>query len=133
MQSQHVIGSKNPRRIQRKGCFFVALRIVSWVLKATGVFLLCVAMIGFLIMFLRAAPELLGSIQYLGEQKMAGFVFFTLIGALLIFPVIGVVGIVLIIIGFILGYFGTEAMETKSVIENDNQITMNHPNTPPPK
>ena len=97
----------SPRRLPKKGCFFTGARIAGLLLKIAGGLLLVIAVIGFIIMLVRIGPGLVELIPNLDHQ-MAGFVFTLYLVNLLIFPVVGLVGAVMVGIGFILGYVGTE-------------------------
>jgi hypothetical protein len=88
--------------------------------------------IGFFFMLVRIGPSLVESIRYIDQQKMAGFIFFTLLGYLLFFPIVGLIGVVMAGIGFVLGHVGTEAIVSKSLIELD-QVRMSQLNEPPTK
>ena len=97
----------SPRRLPKKGCFFTGARIAGLLLKIAGGLLLVIAVIGFIIMLVRIGPGLVELIPNLDHQ-MAGFVFTLYLVNLLIFPVVGLVGAVMVGIGFLLSFIGTE-------------------------
>lgn len=66
----------------------------------------------FYLMLVRIGPTFFGSSQYL-DQRMAGLVFLTSLIYLLIFPIVGLVGVTIAGIGLALGYVGTEPVVAK--------------------
>ena len=98
----------SPRRLPKKGCFFTGVRIAGLLLKVAGGLLLVIAVIGFIIVLVRIAPTMVELVQHL-ENQMAGFVFILSLVNLLVFPVVGLVGAVMVGVGFGLSYVGTEA------------------------
>ncbi|HSO13627.1 MAG TPA: hypothetical protein VLT51_14715 [Anaerolineales bacterium] len=132
MSSKRASVSNKPLRLPRKGFFFTLVRFAGLLLKVAGSLLLGIAVIGFFFMLVRISPSLVESIRYIDQQKMAGFIFFTLLGYLLFFPILGLTGLVMAGIGFVLGHVGTEAIVSKSLIELD-QVQMSQLNEPPTK
>jgi hypothetical protein len=94
-------------RIPKEGCVFSIIRIAGLLLKIAGFLLLAIALIGFVIVLVRIGPTLVEMIPHLDHQ-MAGFVFILYLTNLLIFPVVGLVGAVLVGVGFLLSYYGTK-------------------------
>ena len=132
MLSRRTLISNKPRRLPRKGFIFILVRFAGLLLKVAGSLLLGVAVMGFFLMLVRIGPTLVGSIQTLGQQQMAGFIFFVSLGYLLIFPIIGLVGVVIAGIGLALGHVGTEAIALKSSAGSE-QVLMGQQNEPPTK
>ncbi len=64
------------------------------------------AMIGFIVMLVKAIPTLAGALQF-PEQKMAGFIILMTVGGLLFFVLLGLGGAILVGIGFVLTRWGT--------------------------
>jgi hypothetical protein len=119
------------RRLPRKGSFFTLVRVAGLLLKVAGLLLLVIGLIGFLIMLVRIGPGLGDAVQHL-DQQFAGFIFILLLVNLLIFPFIGLVGIVLAGTGFLLGYLGTEPAVSTSIKRPDH-VQMSQPKQPPTK
>jgi hypothetical protein len=67
------------------------------------------SIVGFVINLVRLWPSLSSAWQY-HEERMAGFLFFVMIGALLAFPILGLVGAVVTGIGLLLGRAGTRSI-----------------------
>jgi len=107
MTSERRMVSNTPHRIPKKGFAFLLIRSAGLLLKVVGLLLCGIAVTGFLIMLVRIVPTIIESIQYI-EQKMAGLIFLTSLSSLLVFPAIGLAGAVIAVLGFALGYFGTE-------------------------
>jgi hypothetical protein len=103
---------KKLRRLPKKGCTFTIARVAGIVFKIAGGLLLVIGVIGFFIMLVRTGPTLVGSIPYL-DQQMAGFIFLISLASVLVFPTVGIVGAVIVGIGFLLGFVGTEPEEGK--------------------
>jgi hypothetical protein len=116
MSSKRALVPKKSHRLPRRGFLFTLVRFAGWLLKVAGLLLLGIAMIGFFLMLVRIGPTFIGSIQYL-DQKMAGFMFLFSLGYLLIFPIVGLVGVAVAGIGLALGFVGTEHH-----VNLDNQI-----------
>ncbi len=130
MASKHVVPPKK-RRLPRKGWFFLLIRITGLLCKIGGLLLLVIGVIGFLIMLVRIGPGLGDAVQHLNQQ-FAGFIFILLLVNLLIFPFIGLVGIVLAGAGFVLSYVGTEPAVSTSIKRPDH-VQMSQPKQPPTK
>jgi hypothetical protein len=111
--------SRKPHRIPRKGFFYLLVRATGLLLKITGLLLLVVGVIGFIFMLVRIGPSALDSLRYLDQQKFAGFVFFMSLGYLVLFPIIGLVGVGLAGIGFVLGLAGTQSTASTQMIHPD--------------
>jgi hypothetical protein len=120
-----------PRRLARKGFLFTLVRFAGLLLKVAGLLLLGIAVIGFFLMLVRFVPTFVGSIRYF-DQKMAGFIFLISLGYLLIFPIVGLVGVAVASIGFALGYVGTEPAASTSMIRPD-PVQMSQLKQPPTK
>ena len=108
MSSERVAVSNKPGRLPKKGTFFGCARIAGWLSIISGLLLLGIAIVGFIAMLIKMGPTLLESAQYMGQQQFAGFTFLLSLGYLAIFPVIGLVGLVMAGIGFVLVRVGTE-------------------------
>ncbi|MBE3143416.1 MAG: hypothetical protein IMZ61_05755 [Planctomycetes bacterium] len=130
MSSKRTLVPNKPRRLPRKGFLFTFVRFAGLLLKGAGL-LLGIAVIGFFIMLVRFVPTLVGSIRYL-DQKMAGFIFLISLGYLLIFPIVGLVGVAIAGIGLALGYVGTEPAMSTSIIRPD-QVQISQLKQPPTK
>ncbi len=131
MSSKRALVPNKPRRLPRKGFLFTLVRFAGLLLKGAGLLLLGIAVIGFFLMLVRNGPTLVGSIRYL-DQKMAGFIFLISLGYLLIFPIVGLVGVAIAGIGLALGYVGTEPAMSTSIIRPD-QVQMSQLKQPPSK
>jgi hypothetical protein len=116
MSSRRALVPNPPQRLPRKGFLFTLVRFVGLLLEVAGLLLLGIAVIGFFLMLVRSGPTFVGSIRYL-DQQMAGFVFLLSLGYLLIFPIIGLVGVAIAGIGLALRFVGTERR-----VNIDNQI-----------
>ncbi len=103
MPPEHTTDSNEDHYIPRAGFFFVLVRFGSLLLIGSGLLLFGTAVIGFLAMLIRIGPTLVGSLQHL-NQKMAGFTFLLSLVYLLIFPFIGLMGVIMTGIGFVLGH-----------------------------
>jgi hypothetical protein len=117
----------NRSRRPREGFFFALARFTGLMLKVAGWLLLAIGVIGFIIMLVRIGPGLVGALQY-PEQKMAGFIFILYLVNLLIFPVVGLVGAVMVGIGFVLGFIGTQPGVPTTIITTDQ---VSQPMEPP--
>jgi hypothetical protein len=106
-QSERTPDSRKPRRVPRKGAFFVFLRVGGILLAILGLPLLCIGGVGFIAMLVQLGPTLMETFSGLGEQ-MSGFVFLASLGYLSIFPVVGLVGAVMLGIGLLLIFAATE-------------------------
>jgi hypothetical protein len=95
------------RRLPKKGSLFTIIRIAGLLSKAVGLLLFGIGLIGSVIMLFRLGPGLVDAVQHL-DQQFAGFFFIILVVNVLVFPFIGLVGLILIGAGFGLGYIGTE-------------------------
>ena len=114
MSSKRIFVSSKSHRTPRQGFIFTIIRLAGLLLKIAGLLLLGIAMIGFFFMLVRIGPTLVGSIRYI-NQKMSGFIFLLSLGYLLIFPIIGLVGMVIAGIGLALDFIGTE---NRLIIDN---------------
>lgn len=112
--------------------FILALfRFTGLLLGAAGLLLLVIAVIGFFIMLARIGPTIVSSIQQL-DQQMAGFIFLVSLGSLLIFPIIGLVGLGMAGIGLVLRLVGTER-RVNSNNHQGGQMTDEPAGEPPTK
>ena len=112
MCAKWALSTKLHRRLPRKGFFFILVRFGGLLLKIIGLLLVGVAVIGFFIILVQISPTLVESIQHL-DQRAGGFTFFISLGYLVVFPMVGLVGVVIGSIGIALSYFGTEASGIK--------------------
>ena len=131
MSSKRALVPNKPGRLPRKGFLFTLIRFAGLLLKIAGLLLLGIAVVGFVLMLVRIGPNFVGSIRYL-DQKMAGFIFFMSLGYLSIFPIVGLVGIVIAGIGLALGYVGTEPAMSTSINRPDT-VQMSQQKQPPTK
>lgn len=132
MSSKRALVPNKPRRLPRKGFLFILVRSAGLLLKVAGLLMLGIAVIGFFFMLVRTGPGIVDSFRYLDQQKFAGFIFFGLLGGLLIFPIVGLVGVAIAGIGLALGYVGTESAVSTSMIRPD-QVQMGQLKEPPTK
>ncbi len=116
MSSKRTLVPNHSHRLPRKGFLFTLVRFVGLLLEVAGLLLLGIALIGFFLMLVRIGPTFIGSIRSL-DQQMAGFIFLSSLGYLLIFPIIGLVGLAIAGIGLALRFVGTERR-----VNIDNQI-----------
>jgi hypothetical protein len=72
-------------------------------------------------MLVQVYPTLAESLQYIGQQKIAGLIFITVLVDLLVFPMVGLIGIVFAAVGFALGRIGTEVIVLKAIIKAEGQ------------
>ncbi len=107
MSSKRALIPNKAHRTPKKGFLFALVRFAGLLLKIAGLLLLGIAVVGFFFMLVRSGPTLVETIQHL-DQKMAGFIFLASLGALLVFPIVGLVGAAIAGIGLILGFVGTE-------------------------
>jgi hypothetical protein len=114
MCAKWALSTTIPRRLPKKGFPFALARFGGLLFKIIGLVLVGVAVIGFFIILVRISPTLAESIQHL-DQKAGGFTFFISLGYLVVFPIIGLVGVVIGSIGIALSYVGTEASGSKSI------------------
>jgi len=117
MKSKRTFLSGTSHRLPRKGLSFLFIRFVGLLLKVAGLLLCGIAVIGFFIVLVKIGPTIIESIRYLDEQKMAGLIFLTGLVSLLAFPAIGFLGVVTAVLGFALGYIGTEPAASTSKID----------------
>jgi hypothetical protein len=110
MPSQSKLFSRKPRRT--KPGFGIVLVIIGWFLKVIGMLLVGVAIVGFSIMLVKLGPELVRALEYSSEGEFAGFVFLLYLTYLLIFPLFGLVGVILAGISFLFNLWGTEPTVT---------------------
>jgi hypothetical protein len=107
MLSKRALVPNKSHRLPRRGFLFTIVRFAGLLLKVAGLLLLGIAMIGFFLMLVRISPTLVGSIRHL-DQKMSGFIFLASLGNLLLFPIVGLVGVAIAGMGLALGFVGTE-------------------------
>ena len=107
MPSQLAIASNKPRRRPKSGSGFALLRLTGWLLKAIGLLLAGLALLGFIVILVRAGPTLAEALQY-PEQRMAGFIVLIVLGYLSVPLVLGLGGAALAGVGFALSYWGTK-------------------------
>lgn len=100
MKSKNGKSPNNHRRLPKKGCIFLLSRIAGWLFIIAGVLLILIAVIGFFFIMIKGGSTLLESLRYLGQQKMAGLIFASLLVDLLAFRFLGLVGIVIAITGW---------------------------------
>jgi hypothetical protein len=105
MSSQATLLSHKSRQ-PKPGTSFLLIRLIGWSLKIVGWLLIVAAMIGFIVMLVKAIPTLAGALQF-PEQKMAGFIIAALLGGLTVFVILGAVGGILLGIGFAFNRWGT--------------------------
>jgi hypothetical protein len=116
MSSKHATAPRKPSRLPRKGFFYLLIRFSGLLLKVTGLLLIGVAAVGFFFMLVRFSPAILDTFHSLDQQKFAGFVFFMALGYMLIFPIIGLVGVAITGLGLALGHAGTEPGMSSSML-----------------
>mgnify|MGYP001170069974 CR=1 FL=1 len=109
MSSQFKLLSRKSRR-PKPGFGFLLVRLIGWLLGIVGGLLIAAALVGFIVALVKAAPTLVGAMQFL-EQQMAGFIVLTLLGGLLVFVLLGLAGVVLAGIGFAFNRWGTKPAE----------------------
>jgi hypothetical protein len=107
MPSKRTLTPNPPHRVSRKGLLFTAIRFAGRLFEIVGLLLLGIAVIGFFFMLVRIGQTFVGSIRSL-DQQMAGFIFLVSLGYLLIFPIIGLVGVVTVGLGLAVHFVGTE-------------------------
>ena len=118
MVSKRATIPNKSRRLPRKGFLFALVRFAGVLFKVVGLLLLVSAVAGFILMLLQIGPTLVGSIQS-SDQKFAGFTFLISLAYLLIFPIIGLVGVALAGIGLAMGRMGTEPITSTTIIGPD--------------
>lgn len=99
--------SPRPRRDPKQGAIFLIARGIGLLLTVLGLLLFAVAAAGFFVMLVRVGPLLVESAEHL-DSPMAGFVFIGSLVYLLIFPVIGWLGAIVVGTGLLVHYVGTE-------------------------
>ena len=109
-------------RRPRPGCFFSLVLLAAGLLAAAGLLLLGAGLIGFLVTLARLGPTLVDAMQHL-DQSMAGFVFFTSLGVLLFFVIVGLVGSALASVGLVLGVVVTGPAQPRPVIAQSEAIS----------
>jgi hypothetical protein len=119
MLSKRALVPNPPHRLPRKGLLFLLIRFVGLLLKIAGLLLFCIAMISFFFMLVQIGPTIVESLRYIDQQKIAGLIFITSLVSLSIFPVIGSVGAAMAMLGFALGYIGTEPATSMSITSPD--------------
>jgi len=126
MSSERISVSRKPRRIPKKGIFFGLVRFGGLLLTILGLFLLGIAVIGFLVVLGRIGPTFVDSISHL-EQQMGGFIFIISLVNLLAFPLVGLLGIAMAGIGLVFHYIGTEpAVSTPALMADQAQEDQPH-------
>jgi len=121
MTPKRVTVFNTPRRIPRKGLLFLLIRFFGLLLKIAGLLLLAFAIIVFFIQLVRMVPTIIEAIQYIDRQRMAGLILITALTSLLVFPIIGLVGAVILALGFAIGYVGTEPAVSASIVNPDQE------------
>jgi len=96
-----------PHRRPRPGLIFTLLRLAGLLLIVAGLLLLALGGIGFVIALVRSGPSLVDALQHL-DQQMAGLILIIALTTLAVFPVVGVVGVILAGLGLVLRYLATE-------------------------
>ncbi len=104
-------------RHPKPGLGFAVVRLIGWSFKIIGGLLIGAAVAGFILMLVKAGPELISAFDQSPESTFAGFVFLVLLGYLLIFPLLGLAGAVLAGIGFLFGRWGTNRAPIMTGIE----------------
>jgi hypothetical protein len=101
--------SRRPRR-PKPGTGFLLVRLIGWFLKIIGGLLIATALINFIVMLVKTGSMLIETLIgafHFPEQKMAGFIALTILGGLLAFVLLGLLGIILAGVGFALARWGT--------------------------
>lgn len=94
-------------RYPKPGTGFLLIRLIGWGLQIVGWLLIAAALVGFIAVLVKMGPTLLEAFQF-SEQKMAGLVIIGVLAWLFVFMMIGFGGVVLLVIGFAFGRWGTE-------------------------
>jgi hypothetical protein len=98
-----------PKRVKREGCFFTGLRLVGGIAKILGGIILFGGMVGFVFILIKTAPDIMTSLQYLEEQRSAGFLLLLIITNLGFFAGMSCTGLVGIGLGFLLDLVSSES------------------------
>jgi cytochrome b561 len=99
-QEQAVVARKR-RRVVKPGAFYGILRVIGIILEAIGSAITVASVIGLIALLVKTAPDL-ASAQSYSEQRMAGFVFLLLLAWLITPLLIGLLGILLAVVGFVI-------------------------------
>jgi hypothetical protein len=104
--------SRKPRR-PKPGTGFLLVRLIGWFLKFFGGLLIVSALAGSIVTLVRVSSTLIGALRF-PEQKMAGFIVLMILGYLLVFLLLGLVGVIVTGIGFGFSRWGTEPVVTST-------------------
>jgi hypothetical protein len=94
-------------RYPKPGTGFLLIRLIGWCLQIVGWLLIAAALVGFITVLVKTGSTLIGAFQFI-EQKMAGLVIIGILVWLAVFVLLGLVGVILVGIGFAFGRWGTE-------------------------
>jgi len=107
------------KRVPKAGCFFKGVRITGLLFKIAGALMLLGGLLGFILTFIKSAPDLLEGFRYIDQQfaQLVITLIFTYLG---VFIVLGCTGLLSFGLGFLLDRVATDRPDSIPQTSIDN-------------